>query len=205
MKTVVIHGKVTKPISPKIEYPDAELWGCTHTQQQYAKHRARLDDWDAWFDLHPIDRTAFYPGIKQNRPGALAWYRTLPANDRPLWMLQAYPDIPASVAFPHERVRAAFPVFDDPKQSQPGGMFTCQVDYMVAYAILEGYEHIVLHGHGVNDVDPVHMAAHRGILYWVGYARGKGIKMTVLSPSWYRAPVKAYAIEAGGWQARRRP
>lgn len=197
MRTVVIHGKVTKPISPKRQYPDAELWACTHTQQQYRKQHASLDDWDAWFDLHPVNTTKHYPGIKGLRPGVWKWYTALPA-DRPVYLLESHPDVPASVRFPLDRVRAAFPVEDEPDQAVPGGMFTCQVDWMLAFAILEGYEHIILHGHGVSE-DPPHMMSHRGILYWVGWARAIGIRVSILSPSWYRAPTKVYPIEAGGW------
>lgn len=193
MKTVVIHGKVITPVSPKVQFPEADLWVCTHTQQQYAKHKAKLDDWDEWFEVHPVERTKFYEGVQIKRPKTLAWYRTLPANSRPLWMLTVDPTIPASRRFPLEEVERAFP--KDP--SEDGMWWTCQVDYMIPYAMLRGYEHIVLHGHGVST-RPEHMLDHRGILYWIGFARGRGIRVTVLKPSWYRAPAKRYAYETGG-------
>jgi hypothetical protein len=199
MKTVVMHGKVIKPISPKVQYPEAVLWGCTHTQQQYGKHHARLDDWDAWFDLHPVEKTKFYPGIKALRPKTYDWYKTLPPGSRPLWMFEVDPSIPASVRFPRERILTAFPIEDDTGQTDVGHMLTCQVDWMMAHAILEGYEHIVLHGHGVSE-RPGHMVSHRGILYWIAVARGRGIRVTVHAPSWYRAPTRPYGITAGGWE-----
>lgn len=198
MKTVIFLGKRHAPGSPRREYPGAELWGTTHSQESYERAYGRIDDWTSWWDLHPVERTPFYDGIKARRPKTYAWYQTLPAHDRPLWMLEVDPTIPASVRFPRERVQAAFPIEDEVGQVPVGGMFTCQVDWMMAYAILEGYEHIILHGHGVSQ-DPAHMAAHRGILYWVAVARTLGIRVTVLAPSWYRAPIKAYAVEAGGW------
>lgn len=197
MKTVVIHGKVIKPVSPKVQFPHADLWCCTHTQQQYRKHKVTLDDWDEWFELHPVERTSFYAGVRHLRPKALAWYRTLPAVGRPLWMLTLDPSIPAARRFPIEELEAAFP----PDPGEEGQQWTCQVDYMIPYAIWRGYQHIVLHGHGVNQ-RPEHMLAHRGILYWIGFARGRGIRVTVLPPSWYRAPAKRYAYETGGWKAR---
>ncbi len=198
MRTVVLHGKVIKPISPRVEYPDADLWGCTHTQQQYEKHKATLDDWTAWWELHPIERTSFYQGVRHLRPKTLAWYQTLPGGSRPLWMLKKEPSIPASQAFPFDQVRKAFPI-EDEVGLPSAGMFTCQVDWMMAWAIIQGYEHIVLHGHGVSQ-KPDHMVAHRGILYWIAVARERGRRVTVKAPSWYRAPTKAYGIEAGGWK-----
>lgn len=197
MKTVVIHGKVLKPISPKVQYPDADLWGCTHTQLQYRRMNASLDNWDEWFELHGVEPTSFYPGVRALRPKALAWYRTLPPNDRPLWMLDHYPDIPASQRFPIEEVMAAFPIEDDPGQPTTG-MWTCQVDYLMAFAILRKYDCIVLHGHGISQ-SPAHMASHFGILYWVAVARERGIQVTIHAPSWYRAPRRPYGIASGGW------
>jgi hypothetical protein len=199
VKTVVIHGKVIKPISPRREFPDADLWGCTHTQQQYAKHGARLEDWSEWYDLHPIDPTPFYPGIRVNRPKALAWFQTLPAHDRPLYMLAADPRVPAAVRFPIEEIEAVFP----PDPDEGDRMWTCQVDYMIAFAIIRGYERIVLHGHGVSQ-KLEHMIAHRGILYWIAVARTMGVRVTVLAPSWYRAPRGRYAYDVGGWAPKGR-
>jgi len=202
VNTVVIHGKVIKPISPKVQFPGADLWCCTHTQQQYGKFKSRIDDWDEWFEVHLVERTPFYDGVRIKRPKTLAWYRTLPANGRPLWMMDVDSTIPASKRFPIEEIEAAFP----PDPGEDGQQWTCQVDYMIAFAILRGYQHIVLHGHGVRHgrtaADMEHMLAHRGILYWIGFARGRRVRVTVLEPSWYRAPAKRYAYETGGLKVR---
>lgn len=196
-RAVVIHGKVLSPVSPKVQYPDADLWACTHTQDQYRKLGAHLDDWDEWWDYHPIDKVKWYRGIKVVRPHTWKWYASLPANGRPVWLMEQHPDIPASRRFPVELVRAAFPVEDHEGQDPPGGMWTCQVDYMMAWALLQGRQHIILHGHGVSK-DLEHMIAHRGILYWIATARALGVRVTVCKPSWYRAPLKAYQVEKGG-------
>lgn len=200
MKTVVIHGKVLQPVSPLVEFPGADLWGCTHTQQQYAKRGGSLSDWSEWYELHPLDPTPFYDGVIALRPKTYHWYRTLPGPGqpgfRPVYMLEHDDRIPASVRFPLEDVEAHFA----PDVDEGSRMWTCQVDYLMAYAIRRGYERIVLHGHGVSE-RPEHMVAHRGILYWIAVARTLGIRVTVLPPSWYRAPVKRYAYETGGWTA----
>lgn len=205
MKEVIFLGKRREPGSPKLRWPEAHLAGTTHSNQKYPK-LGPIEDYDSWWDLHPFgplkDKTGhvFYKGIRQRRPKTYAWYRTLPGPDepgfRPLYLLEPDPTIRAGVIFPLADVRKEFAIFDELDQATPGGWWTCQVDLMIAYHILLGYEHIILHGHGVSQ-DVKHFANHRGILYWVGYARGRGVRISVLAPSWYRAPLKAYPVETG--------
>ncbi len=200
MKSVIFLGKRRGSGSPRVHWPEAELWGTTHSNQKYRKH-GMIEDWTSWWDLHPVKSTSFYQGIKAKRPATYAWYQTLPGPDspnyRPVWLLEKDPTIPASVVFPWERMVDAFRIPDE-----PGTWFTCQVDWMMAYAILEGYQHIILHGHGVSQ-EPAHMVAHRGILHWVTLARERGVKVTVVAPSWYRAPERPYGVAAGGLGVRR--
>lgn len=204
MKSVIFLGKRRQSGSPRAKWPEAELWGTTHSNQKYRKH-GMIDDWTQWWDIHPINPTPFYAGIKAKRPNTLQWYRSLPGPDkpnyRPLWMLEdclkEKDPIPAAKVFPWQRVLDAFPV-----DGETGHWFTCQVDWMMAYAILEGYQHIILHGHGVS-LEPAHMVAHRGILHWVTLARERGVKVTIQPPSWYLAPEKPYGVAAGGFGVRR--
>jgi hypothetical protein len=196
MKSVIFMGKRKGAGSPREKWPEAELWGVTHSNQKYKKH-GMITDWSQWWDLHPVNGTSFYKGgIKGRRPNTYAWYQTLPGPEspdyRPVWLLEKDPTIPAGVVFPWERVLEAFKIPDE-----PGGWFTCQVDWMMAYAILEGYQRIILAGHGVS-LEPTHMVDHRGILYWIAVARERGITVTVQPPSWYRAPELPYGVAAGG-------
>lgn len=199
-KSVIFLGKRKHPGSPRLKWPDAELWGTTHSNQKYQKH-GQIMDWTAWWDVHPIHPTPWYRGIQALRPKTYEWYKTLPGPEhpkyRPLWMLEKDPAIPAAVVFPWQTYVDAFKI-----EGEVGTWFTCQVDWMMAHAILEGYEHIILHGHGVSH-EPQHMVAHRGILYWIAVARERGIKVTVVAPSWYLAPEKPYGVAAGGWGLRR--
>lgn len=199
MKTVIMLGKRTSSVSPRQGWPDAELWGVTQSNQMNEKKFGPITDWTQWWNLHPLHPTPFFPSIEQRHPKTWAWYASLPANDRPVVMQDVDPRIPASVRFPLERVRAAFPIFDDAQQTEARIMATCQVDLMMAFALLDGYQHIILDGHGVST-KPEHMVAHRGIQYWVGFARGAGVQVTVREPSWYRAPEKVYAYEVAGYQ-----
>jgi hypothetical protein len=207
-KTVIFLGKRQAPGSPLTQWPNAELWGTTNSNVKYASKRDKqgrvigtVDDWTAWWDLHPFNPVPGYDGIKKKRPGAYQWYQTLPGPDqpgyRPLWLAELEPTIPAGVLFPKQRILDAFKIGNG-----EGHWFTCQVDLMMAYAILEGFEHIVLHGHGVSR-ELAHMIDHVGILYWIAVARERGIKVTVVPPSWYIAPKNPYGISAGNWGLRR--
>jgi hypothetical protein len=201
VKTVIFLGKRRVPGSPKAQWPGAELWGTTHSYVKYEKKLGPIDDWDAWWELHPWDPVPGYVGVKKKRPAAYRWYQTLPGPGqpgyRPLWLAELDPTIPAGVLFPKQRILDAFTV-----DGEGCGWFTCQVDLMMAYAILEGSEHIVLHGHGVSR-EMSHMIDHVGILYWIAVARERGIKVTVVPPSWYLAPKNPYGISAGNWGLRR--
>ena len=201
MKTVIFLGKRKTPGSPKAQWPGAELWGTTHSNQKYAAKLGTVDDWDSWWDIHPFNPVPGYEGIKKKRPASYRWYQTLPGPDspyyRPMWLAELDPTIPAGVLFPKQRILDAFNIEDENRIEA-----TCQVDLMFMHAILEGYEHIVLHGHGVSR-EKQHMIDHVGILYWIGFARARGIKVTVVPPSWYLAPKNPYGISAGNWGLHR--
>lgn len=204
MKEVIFLGKRMKPGSPSAQWPGAALWGTTNSNVKYAHKRDKrgrvigtVEDWTEWFDIHPFDPVPGYKGIKLQRPAAYRWYQTLPGpgqpNYRPLWLAELEPTIPAGVLFPTERVLDAFKI-----PGEGHGWYTCQVDLMFAYAILEGYEHIVLHGHGVSR-ELKHMIDHVGIVYWIALARERGIKVTIVPPSWYLAPKNPYGVSRGNW------
>lgn len=201
MKEVIFLGKRRVPGSPKAQWPDAELWGTTHSYVKYEKKLGPINDWDAWWELHPWDPVPGYVGVKKKRPAAYSWYQALPGPDqpgyKPLWVAELDPTIPAGVLFPKQRILDAFGIPEESKRN----WFTCQVDLMMAFAIIEGYEHIILHGHGVSR-ELQHMIDHVGILYWIAVARERGIKVTIVPPSWYLAPKNPYGISPGNWGLR---
>jgi hypothetical protein len=187
-KTVIIHGKRVSEDSPKQRWPSAELWGVTRCNVVY--WRESLTDWDRWFDLHPKHATAHHRGILAKRPEAWDWYTRQDAS-RPIYLLETDSEVPASVAFPRQQVQAAF-----------GGHFTVSVDWMIALALLEGCQRIVLNGIGTR-MEPDYQYAHKGILYWIGFARGRGVEVIVDQPSCYADPAQVYGYECGApeWQA----
>jgi hypothetical protein len=197
MKSVVFLGKRRERGSPKSRYPGAELAGTTHSNQKYARRFGTVDDWDSWWDLHPFDPVPGYEGIKKRRPKTYLWYQTLPGPGepgyRPLWLAELDPTIRAGKLFPKHQILEELQVSPETRR-----WFTCQVDLMMAYYIVNGYEHIILHGHGTK-FEPTHMVDHCGVLVWMTLARERGVKVTILPPSWYLGMNKPYGISMDGW------
>lgn len=188
-KTVILHGKRVSELSPKHRWPSAELWGVTRCNVVY--WRESLKDWDRWFDLHPVHPTSFHKGILAKRPEAWDWY-TRQRGGKPIYLLETHPDVPDSARFPREAVQAYFAEDFDGECSQ----FTVSVDWMIALAIMEGYQRIVLNGIGTR-FEPDFQYAHQGIWHWVGFARGRGVQVVIDAPSCYRQPERVYGYEAG--------
>ena len=202
MKTVIFLGKRRQRGSPTAQFPGAELWGTTHSNQKYARKYGTVDDWHAWWDLHPFEPVPGYDGIKKRRHSTYEWYKTLPGPGqpgyRPLWLAELRPEIPAGVLFPKQDI---FEQLRVPRETLR--WFTCQVDLMMAYAIVKGYEHIILHGHGCKfgrrTSEMEHMIDHCGVLVWMTLARERGIQVTVLEPSWYVGMKRPYGVSPQGW------
>jgi hypothetical protein len=197
-KTVIIHGKRVSEMSPKWQWPNAELWGVTRCNVLY--WRETLPDWDRWFDLHPVQPAPHHRGILEKRPEAWDWYQRQ-TGGRPIYLIDTDPSIPDSVAFPRDAVQRAFPEFGDLCTQ-----FTVSVDWLIAFALMEGFERIVLNGIGTR-FDPDFQYEHMGIWHWLGFARGRGVDVVIEGPSCYHQPQKVYGYEAAApeWNTLTRP
>lgn len=188
-KTVIIHGKRVSELSPKVRWPHAELWGVTRCNVVY--WRESLTDWDRWFDLHPVETTDYHRGIRAKRPEAWGWY-TRQRGGRPIYLLDPHPDVPDSVAFPRQLVQETF----------HSTRFSVSVDWMIGLALCEGVQRIVLNGIGTR-MQPSFQYSHKGILYWIGFAEGRGVEVVIEGPSCYAAQTQVYGYEIGApeWAA----
>lgn len=198
-KTVIIHGKRVSDLSPKWTWPNAELWGVTRCNVLY--WRETLPDWDRWFDIHPLHPEPHHRGILEKRPEAWDWY-TRQRGGRPIYLIETHPDVPDSVAFPRKDVEAFLQPYFDGYPSQ----FTVSVDWMIPFAIMLGFQRIVLNGIGTR-FEPDFQYAHQGIWHWIGFARGMGVEVLIEGPSCYRMPEKVYGYEAAApeWNKMSRP
>lgn len=156
--------------SPRYHFPDAELW------LQSTSARAWdwiLYDWSRWFDIHAIQPQSFYPGIKAMRPDVLAWYYKQ-GSERPIYFTEQYPDIIASRAYPIERMTEQFGL----------GHFGCQLDYMAAMALDEGFDRWILYGIGqpychdrTSEKAMKWFQHHSTFLYWLRLANTRGVEI----------------------------
>jgi len=60
--------------------------------------------------------------------------------------------------------------------------FNSTIDYMIAYALYKGYNHIKLYGVDMTTKQE-YWLQKGGIEYWIGYARGLGAKVDVCEGS----------------------
>jgi hypothetical protein len=130
-------------------------------------------DWSRWFDVHTVEPQSFYPGIRIMRPDVLAWYHKQ-GSERPIYMTQAYPEIIGSRAYPIDKMTAEF----------GAGHFKCQLDYMGALALSEGFDRWILYGIGQPYASDrtgeraMHWYKHHSsFLYWLRLAKSRGVEI----------------------------
>jgi hypothetical protein len=175
MKAVIMGGFRHTVESPRMHYADAELW------LQSTSARAwdwTIYDWSRWFDIHDVEPTGHYAGIKVMRPDVLAWY-VKQGSERPIYLTKPYREIIGSRAYPIDRITERY----------GDRYFGCQLDYMGALALDEGFDHWILYGLGqpyVADREgekAQHWWKHHGtFLYWLRKAVDQGVKITLDTP-----------------------
>ena len=175
MKSVIMGGFRHTVESPRYHYPHAELW------LQSTSARAWdwiLYDWSRWFDIHTVGPQSFYPGIRIMRPDVLNWYYKQ-GSERPIYFTEHYPEILASRAYPIGHITETFGI----------GYFGCQLDYMAALALDEGFDQWILYGVGQPYVNnragarAQHWFKHHGtFLYWLRLAKSRGVEIILDTP-----------------------
>lgn len=135
--------------------------------------------WDRWFEMH--SRAIFYESFSSDNPrtaGHLEWLKKQEAGGKPIYMVEKYDDIPASVAYPFDDMMARY-----------GGIryYTSSIAYMLALAIAEGYAEI--HVYGVDMMMDDEYAFQRSCCdFFLGVALGMGRKVFV---PWQSALLKS--------------
>lgn len=133
-----------------------ELWSHASCRQKCQREP------DIFFDLHPPElwRNAKKKFWDQNY---LKW---LQQNHVPVYMQEAYEDIPSALRYPFESIITEF----------PRGYMANSVSYMVALALTEGVTHIALYG--CNYSSDTEYGPQRGCMeYWLGVAEGRGVQV----------------------------
>jgi hypothetical protein len=118
-----------------------------------------------WFEMHPHSGPHSY--VADMVPGTdyLKWMRECPI---PLYMVSRREDFPTSITYPLDQMLAEFGT----------DYFHSTVDYMLALAISEGFEEIGIWGIDMaHDTEYEHQKPSGS--FWIGVAKGRGIKVTI--------------------------
>lgn len=155
MKKVAIIGRAPSWQFAPFKDTSIEIWAMNDMYDM-------LPRFDRWFDMHDMEN------ISQHVPRDFggSHLERLQGLQIPIYMQEAFPEIPTAVKYP-KRVLATFK-----------RCFTSTGAYMIALAIDEGYDVIYLYG-----IDAIACAeyAHQlpALAYWVGVADGLGIKLII--------------------------
>lgn len=158
-----------------------EIWSLNHAYTHVPR-------WDRWFEVHPkahFQRDLLRDGMPQDGKRHMDWLKQEPAGGRPIYCQEHYDDIPASVRFPREEINEWLRKNggQELEQALPDGFFvddyyTSTPAEMLALALYEGFEEI--HLYGIDMLQAEEWGYQRsGCEYYVGFARGRGIKVYI--------------------------
>ena len=180
-KTVVITG-LFAPFQWKLDTVDVEVWGCNRTyiyQNDIPEH----PDLTRLFFFDSLARLEHY--------GHKDFVKHVAALNIPVVTKRHYPEIPLSEAFPLQAIMEEFRLL--PKQSEKLSInellrlgkpyFTSSVAYMVAMALYEGFDRIVLNKMQVYAQSTEYFEQKACINFWLGIAIGRGCDLLISADS----------------------
>lgn len=132
-----------------------EVWTCNDGYRY-------LDRVDRLFDMHD------YYFRRGQQGGHNSYIGDLPILKMPIFMIQHYPEIPASVSYPIDAVWRFFREKGIPLIREH--WFASTPPYMLALALMEGYRDISLIGFERRSA-----SAQANMAFWVGFAVGQGV------------------------------
>jgi hypothetical protein len=168
-KIALIGAGPTINLAPWFD-PSWEIW-CHATCATLASRA------DRYFDQHPWEWI-----LSKNAPGYLSW---LKRTREPIYMAdRRKDDVPSSVRYPLERLRAEFPY-----------PFGSHAAYMVALALTEGVTHLGFFGIHYA-IDSEWKDQRPNAEFWAGLAAGRGINLVIPAESPFcHEPKELYAYE----------
>lgn len=145
---------------------EMEFWGVNNL----FLHMGHIK-WDRWFEPHTFefDGTNFIRRGKHDFRGQPLpeYIAGLAKLNCPVYMQRVWPQIPNSVLYPLQEVKAKL-----------GGYFTNTISYMLAIALLEKFKEI--HIYGVDMAQTTEYGQQRpSCEYFIGMAVGLGIKVFI--------------------------
>lgn len=145
---------------------------------------------DAVFQMHVP--AVWRNPLNRNDPHYREWLAK--PHSYPIYMLERYPDVPASRAYPFERVQEFMPaIYRGRDQGELVDFFsTCTVAYAIALALADGYRRIELYGVEMES-DTEYTYQRDSVFYWLGVIGGRGVELIVHPESgFFKAPLYGY-------------
>lgn len=175
MKKVAIVGfaESSRHLAPYND-PSFEIWGLNELYHTIPR-------WTRWFQIHNRD---VFQGDFSDRDEVHV--EQLAGLKCPVYMVKAYEDIPNAVKFPIEEAAKFFTLCKEREGCDKvctlcrkmDAYFTNSISYMIALAIMEGFDEI--HVYGVDMAQDSEYGHQKpSCEFFLGWARGAGIKVVL--------------------------
>jgi len=155
------------------ERSDCDVWVFNEAISNHTYPRA-----DAVFQIHP--EPIWRNPQNRNDPGHYAWLKS--QIEIPVYMQEVYPDVPASVKYPLEDVKALTRMEEH--------FLSSSVAQATGLAILQGYKRIEIWNVAMES-NTEYQYQREGVAFWNGFARGRGITLFFEVPT-FQCPVYGY-------------
>lgn len=162
---------------------DADIWLFNEALSGKGESHAWAKRGDAVFQMH-------VPAIwrnpqNRNDPGHYKWLNT--QKDVPIWMQEAYPEVPMAKAYPLQGVL-------DLLGGDPDHFLSSSVPQAMGLAAYLGcYKRIEIYGVAMEtNTEWAHQ--REGVAFWKGFLMGRGIEVYFADPT-FRVPIYGYEGE----------
>ena len=146
--------------------PEFEIW-TVNNLYRFVPRQDRI------FELHTREQIA--ADLTHGVDGK-TYIEELASMTIPVYMQEKYPDIPASIKYPLDKMIDEFGIERSNINHKPDAYFTNSISFMIALAIYEGFKEI--HVYGVDLAIGVEYIEQRpSCEYYLGIAKGRGIKL----------------------------
>ena len=146
--------------------PEFEIWTVNNLYRFVPRQ-------DRVFELHTREQIA--ADLTHGVDGK-TYVEELASMTIPVYMQEKYPDIPASIKYPLDKMIDEFGIERSNINHKPDAYFTNSISFMIALAIYEGFKEI--HVYGVDLAIGVEYIEQRpSCEYYLGIAKGRGIKL----------------------------
>jgi len=150
---IAIVGFAPTWVKAPFDDPEFEIWACN----EFYMLKKRID---MLFELHPRHEL-------ENKDRNKEHVKALGELKCPILMQKHFDDIPLSIPFPKDYIVEKY-----------GTYFTNTISWQIALAIDLGFQEIHLYGINMAN-DEEYKSQRPSVEYFVGLARGKGIKVVI--------------------------